>query len=230
MQTEVDGQLGRLFAWLDETGAADSTIVVLTSDHGEQLGDHYLLEKLGFFDQSYHVPLIVRDPRPARDRGRGTVARCFTEHVDVVPTVLSLLGADVPMQCDGRSLVPFLDGDDPSDWRDEVHWEYDFREPADRSLERMFDVTIEECSLAVLRDAHGKYVHFTGYPAFPPVFFDLDADPGELCNRAGDAAVAPTVLDYAQRLLAWRGRHLDRTLAHLKLTPSGTFAHVGPRR
>jgi arylsulfatase A-like enzyme len=228
MQTEVDVQLGRLFAWLDESGAADDTIVVVTSDHGEQLGDHRLVEKLGFFDQSYHVPLIVRDPR--RGRGRRTVVRRFTEHVDVLPTLLELLGADAPLQCDGRSLVPFIDGDDPSAWRDEVHWEYDFREPASRSLERLFDVTIEECSLAVLRDAHGKYVHFTGYPAFPPVFFDLDADPGELDNRAGDAACAATVLEYAQRMLAWRGRHLDRTLAHLKLTPSGTFAHVGPRR
>ena len=63
MMTEVDAQIGRLVDGLRERGAWDDTLVVLTSDHGEQIGDHWLTEKLGWFDQSYHVPLIVRDPR-----------------------------------------------------------------------------------------------------------------------------------------------------------------------
>ncbi len=230
MQTEVDAQLGRIFDWLDESGAAADTIVVVTSDHGEQLGDHYLLHKLGFFDESYHVPLIVRDPRPEFDGTRGRIIDRFTENVDVMPTLLALLDAPTPLQCDGRALVRFLEGGEPELWRDEVHWEFDFREPADRSLERGFGVTMEECSLAVLRDAHAKYVHFTAYPALPPVFFDLDEDPHELHNRAGDPAYASRVLEYAQRMLAWRGRHLDRTLSGTKLTPSGTFVHAGERR
>ncbi|MCU1426312.1 MAG: arylsulfatase family protein, partial [Actinomycetia bacterium] len=62
MMSEVDHHLGRLFDRLDETGAAEHTLVVLTSDHGEMLGDHYLTGKLGWFDASYHVPLIVRAP------------------------------------------------------------------------------------------------------------------------------------------------------------------------
>ena len=230
MQTEVDAHLGRIFDWLDETGLTAETVVVVTSDHGEQLGDHHLTEKLGFFDESYHVPLIVRVPGAAHDAARGTVVAEPTEHVDVLPTLCDLLGVDVPLQCDGRSLTPFLTGTPPLRWRDAVHWEYDFREPADRSVERALGITMEEMSLTVLRDRHGKYVHFAGYPVLPPVFFDLDADPDELVNRAGDADYTATVLDYAQRLLAWRARHLDRTLAHMKLTPSGTFAHVAERR
>ena len=62
MMTEVDAQLGRLFDGLRASGAWDDTLVVLTSDHGEQLGDHWLTEKLGWFEQSYHIPCIVRDP------------------------------------------------------------------------------------------------------------------------------------------------------------------------
>jgi arylsulfatase A-like enzyme len=230
MQSEVDAQLGRIFDWLDETGLAAETVVVVTSDHGEQLADHHITGKLGFFDQSYHVPLIVRIPGTAHDATRGTIIDEPTEHVDVLPMLCELLDVDVPLQCDGRSLMPFLTGAAPDHWRDAVHWEFDFREPASRAFERAFDVTMEELSLTVLRDRHGKYVHCTGYPALPPLFFDLDADPDELVNRAADPECAPRVLDYAQRLLAWRGRHLDRSLAHMKLTPSGPFAHVAPRR
>jgi len=225
MQSEVDTQLGRILDWLDVSGAAADTVVVVTSDHGEQLGDHYLLHKLGFFDESFHVPLLVRDPRARFDAMRGSIVDEFTEHVDVMPTILDLLDLAVPSACDGRSLVGLA-----APWRDEVHWEYDFREPADRSLERRFGVTMEQCALTVLRDAHGKYVHFSGYPALPPVFFDLDDDPDELHNRAGDPAYAVTVLDYAQRMLAWQGRHRDRTLASMKLTPSGIFEHTAARR
>ena len=68
MMTEVDAQLGRLFDGLRERGAWDDTLVVLTSDHGEQLGDHWLTEKLGWFDQSYHVPLHRARPAPRRRR------------------------------------------------------------------------------------------------------------------------------------------------------------------
>ena len=77
---------------------------------------------------------------------------------------------------------------------------------------------MEECSFAVLRDDHGKYVQFAGHHAFPPIFFDIDHDPEQLVNRAADPAYASTVLDYAQRMLAWRMRHNERTLTGMKLT------------
>jgi arylsulfatase A-like enzyme len=221
MMHEVDQHLGRVLSWLDQTGAADDTVVVLTSDHGEMLGDHYIMHKLGWFDASYHVPCIVRAPGARFDGTRGRTVDAFTENVDVTPTILDLLGAEVPLQCDGRPLTGWLTGDDPSDWRRDVHFEFDFREPADKSLERTFGVTMEGCSLAVLRDEHGKYVQFGGHPQLPPIFFDLDDDPAQLVNRAADPAYAPRVLDYAQRMLAWRIRHADRTLTGTKLTGQG---------
>ena len=70
-QREVDDGLAPLFEYLDRSGLAESTLVVLTSDHGEMGGDHWLLEKLGFWDESYHVPLIVVDPRAEADGGAG---------------------------------------------------------------------------------------------------------------------------------------------------------------
>jgi arylsulfatase A-like enzyme len=191
--------------------------VVFTSDHGETLGDHWILHKLGWFDQSYHVPLIVRDPRARFEPSRGRVVDAFTEHVDVLPTIADLLATDVPLQCDGRPLTPWLDNDTP-DWRREVHSEFDFRDPDGRMFEQAFGLTLEECALAVLRDDHGKYVHFSGHPVMPPIFFDLDTDPDQLVNRAADPAYAARVLDYAQRMLAWRMQHAERTLTGMKLT------------
>jgi arylsulfatase A-like enzyme len=226
-QTEVDAQLGRLFDRLDATGATERTLVVVTSDHGEQLGDHWLTGKLGWFDESFHVPLIVRDPRSHADPSRGAVVEHFTEHVDVMPTILDVLGVEVPLQCDGRPLTPFLTGAAPDDWRHQVHWEFDLRDPQNWMIEEAFGVTMEELCLAVLRDDHGKYVHFAG---MPPLFFDLDDDPYMLTNRAADPARAPAMLDYAQRMLSWRLRNADRTLASQKVSPIGLVQRGGPRR
>ena len=62
LMAEVDDNMGRLFAHLKALGQWDDTLIVFTSDHGEQMGDHWLYGKTGFFDQSYHIPMIVRDP------------------------------------------------------------------------------------------------------------------------------------------------------------------------
>ncbi|MIL09566.1 phosphonate monoester hydrolase, partial [Salmonella enterica subsp. enterica] len=66
MIAEVDSQLGRLWQALRTAGDWDNTIIVLTSDHAEMMGDHFMLGKGGFFEQSYHLPLVIRDPRQKR--------------------------------------------------------------------------------------------------------------------------------------------------------------------
>ena len=72
MVSEVDAQLGRVFDGVKAAGAWGDTIVILTSDHAEMMGDHLMLGKGGFFDGSYHLPLIIRDPRRLASAG-GTV-------------------------------------------------------------------------------------------------------------------------------------------------------------
>ncbi len=100
LMAEVDDNLGRLFARIRALGDWDDTLVIFTSDHGEQMGDHWQYGKAGFFDQSYHVPMIVRMP----DGPEGGRASAFTEHVDVMPTLLEWLELDAPRQCDGRGV------------------------------------------------------------------------------------------------------------------------------
>lgn len=211
MMTEVDDQIGRVLAWLDETGQRDETLIVFTSDHGEQLGDHHLLGKVGYFDESFRIPLVIAAPG-------GRIVDAPTESIDVMPTMLDWLGADIPPAIDGRSVMPFVRGEAPADWRRELHYEYDFRDIHYSRAETALGLGMEDANLCVIQDAAGKYIHFA---ASPPLFFDLETDPDQFHNRADDPAYAARVLDYAQRALSWRLRHADRTLTHFRSTPGG---------
>ncbi len=215
MMTEVDDRLGEVFAYLDQTGQWDDTLVIFTSDHGEQLGDHHLLGKVGYFDESFRIPLVVKGADNPR---AGVVEDAFTESVDVMPTILDWLGAEVPRACDGVSLAPLLHDTRPAGWRDALHYEYDFRDVHYSQPEAALGLSMDESSLCVVQDARWKYVHFA---ALPPLLFDLAADPAQLRNLAGNPAHASIVRDYVQRALSWRMRHADRTLAHFRSTPAG---------
>jgi arylsulfatase A-like enzyme len=227
LMTRVDAELGRLFRFLKETGRWDSTMIVFTSDHGEQMGDHWLLGKSGYFDGSYHIPLIVRDPRPEADVTRGTLVSAFTENVDIMPTLLEAIGAEIPVQCDGTSLGPFLERNGgPDHWRSEAHWEFDFRDPGDDAAERALGLTMHQCTMNIIRGVRYKYVHFT---KLPPLFFDLEKDPGEFANLATDKSSVPLVLEYAQKLLSWRMNHDEQTLTHIVLSEQGPIARRASR-
>ncbi len=206
---EVDHHLGRVFAALRESDRWDDTVVVFTADHGEQLFDHWMLGKTGFYDQSAHIPLIIRDPRPVSDAGRGGSVDRFTESIDVMPTLLALAGLDPPAACDGRSLLGFLAGAAPAGWREEVHWSFDFRDIRTRRFETLFALPSDWCNLQVIRTRDLKYVHFAGQP---PVLFDLRDDPHELVNRAEDPGARALRLEGLDRMVTWRQRFEDRAL------------------
>ncbi|MEQ8397759.1 alkaline phosphatase family protein [Thalassobaculum sp.] len=225
MIAEVDAQVGRTIAFLKETGRYDRTLIIVTSDHGEMLGDHRLLGKLGYFDAAYHIPLIIKPAGGTPAAGR--VVEAFTEAVDVTPTILELVGAEAPPAMDGRSLAPFLEGGSPKQWRDAVHWEYDFREIGKPEVQDKLGLPVDTAQLAVLRDKAFKYVHFTG---LPPLLFDLSRDPAELEDRSEDPDYASVRADYAGRMLSWRMAHADRTLSGWNLIAPGGPTHVAPDR
>ncbi|WP_353154491.1 phosphoric/sulfuric ester hydrolase PehA [Pollutimonas bauzanensis] len=219
LMSEVDDQLGRVFEYLKKTGQWDNTLIVFTSDHGEQLGDHHLLGKLGYFDQSYHIPMIIRDPAKTADATRGSVVERFTETIDTMPTLLDWLGLPVPRTCDGYSLLPFVhNGIAPADWRTEVHYEFDFRNIFYSKPEEALGLKMDECALSVIQNENYKYVHFA---ALPPLFFDLQKDPGQLHNVAQDPLYTQQVLTMAGKMLNWKMLHADRTLTGYAATPAG---------
>ncbi|HRW36271.1 MAG: alkaline phosphatase family protein [Acidimicrobiales bacterium] len=226
---EVDDQLGRLVDELDRRGELDATLIVLTADHGDQMGDHWLVEKLGWWDESYAIPLIVVDPRPEADATRGSAVDAFTESVDVLPTLCTWIDAEVPVEVDGRALQPFLHGPGaPDDWRTEAHIQWDFRDPVDHLPEDLLGVTMEQCALDVLRAADHKYVHVGDGSC---LYFDLRTDPQQLVDRSGDPSYLAAVADARSRLLSWRMRHDDRTLTGHRVTEErGLVVRRDPRR
>jgi arylsulfatase A-like enzyme len=222
---EIDHWVGEVLAELRRTGQWDNTLVIFTSDHGEQLGDHGLLGKLGWFDQSYHLPLIIRDPRAGAARGR--VVDAFTEAVDLMPTILDWVGASAPASCDGVSLLPWLEGGTPAGWRDAVHFEYDLRGGWPRPTCLPDSVSPAAGPMAAMRTRAWKYVHFTG---LEPVLYDLVQDPGECCNIAADPARRDLLAHAAQRMLSWRMAHAERGLTGMVATPAGLAPRAMPAR
>lgn len=209
---DVDEQLGRVVEALQESGQFDETFIVVTSDHGEQLGDHGLIQKLGFFEQSYHILGIVRDPA-APD---GNVVEAFTENVDVFPTLCEALGVEIPLQCDGLPLGPQLRGESPAWWRTAATWEFDWRfiSIPHRSVPWPYDRELERSNLCVRRSGDTAYVQF-----------------GDGSWRCYDVGLDPTwrtevddrerVLAAAQAMLTWRSEHLDRTMPSFLLEDGG---------
>ncbi len=214
MVSDVDAQLGRLWRALRDLGLWDETLVVVASDHGEQLGDQGQLGKGGLFPASYHTPCIVRDPRfPA---AHGCVVDARTENVDILATLSEALELEVPAQSDGLSLMPFVRGEEPPWWRTQSHWEYDWRWerilfgpypwPWDRRLESM--------NLAVVAGENSAYVQFADGHW---LCFDLAADPtwGTL-SKDPDLA-----LSGARSMLTWRAQHADRTFSDMLVLEGG---------
>ncbi len=226
MISEVDAQIGRLMDYLKEVGAYDDTLVIFTSDHGDHLGDHWMFAKYGYFEQAFHIPLIVRDPTPGARQARGTAVDAFTESIDVMPTILEGIGVDIPMQCDGNSLLTFCRGERPQGWRREYHAEIDLRSPDEIEMISPLGIEMRQCTANIIRGERYKYVHFT---ALPPLFFDLEEDPDEFHDLAADPAYQGRVLEYAGKMLSWRMEHDSPALTDLHLTPDGIVRGVRSR-
>jgi arylsulfatase A-like enzyme len=214
LMSEVDDNMGRLVRFLKKAGQWENTLFIFTSDHGEQMGDHWLYGKAGFYDQSYHIPLIIHSPG-----NQPGVCEEFTEHVDIFPTLMDLLGIAIPRQCDGFSLQSQLTHGKLHDWRRSAHFEYDFRHS---QSEETLSIDMESACLNVIRDDHYKYVHFAD---LPELLFDLRKDPGELHNIAPDNP--RLVAEYAKQLLSWRMQTTDRTLSHMQISRDHGLRDMG---
>jgi arylsulfatase A-like enzyme len=104
----IDDRVGAVLEALQRTGQADKTIVIFTSDHGEMMGDHGMLYKgCRFFEGLVHVPLIVKWPGVTQMGGR---TNALVELIDIAPTILEIVGVEIPYNMQGRSLTPLLRG------------------------------------------------------------------------------------------------------------------------
>jgi arylsulfatase len=172
-----DKHIGRMLESLSGMGLADRTVVIVTADHGEMLGDHGLLFKAGYmYDEVLRTPLIFRAPGklPAGKRMAG-----MTEGIDIMPTVLELLALRPSARVQGKSLLPLVHG--KASGRDEIHSEFP--------------------TTKVVRTADWKLVHYLKAPYGE--LYNLREDPHELNNLYGDPGYAKARAEMKSRLADW---------------------------
>ncbi len=204
---QADDQMGRLFAWMEETGRMEDTMIVLTSDHGDFLGDHWMGEKTFFHDASTRIPLIIYDPSAQADATRGTVCDALVESIDLAPTFVDVAGARVPDHVlEGESLMPILHGEARETQRQYVICEYDY---SGAPVAALLNADIDDAQLYMVADKRWKLIHAEG--GHRPILFDLANDPDELTDL-GESADHEDVIDamYA-RLFEWARRPAQRT-------------------
>ena len=198
---ELDDNMGRLFAYLEESGRFKDTMIVFCSDHGDNMGDHWLGEKDLFYDCSARIPLIIYDPREEADATRGTSTDLLVEGIDLAPTFQQFLGGpDKPHIFEGRSLDPLLHAK-TAEWRNHCFSEYDY---ATRDARRMVGVDQSDARLVMVFDGRWKYVHVE---KMRPMLFDLETDPNEL----HDLGESP---DHQQEIERLRALHFDWAREH----------------
>lgn len=183
--TFVDAQFGRILDTLADAGLESSTRVLYFSDHGESLGTRRLWGKSTMYQESAGIPMILSGPDVPRGK------RCMTpvSHVDVFPTVLDAAGV-MPNAEDqnlpGTSLFTITTQPDQDE----------------RTVLSQYHAGGSISGAYMLRRGRYKYIHYVGYP---PELYDLESDPEELANLAGQPAHAKTIHDFEQLLRT----HLD---------------------
>lgn len=174
----VDYEVGRILDALEDSGQADNTIVIFTSDHGEGCGHHKHVQKWHPYDESVKVPLLISCP--------GQVLESVTDDhlvsgIDLMSTICDYAGIAQPQYCQGESLRPILEG---------------------RALQkREFVVSEVQVCGRVLRTEDYKYVNFKGDPI--EQLFDMKADPGETNNLYAEAKYADILTDHRKLLDDW---------------------------
>jgi len=179
----VDDRIGTVLRALTDSGLADDTVVVFTADHGEMLGERGLWFKMAFFEDSARVPLVVRAPEALASAGTRVAAPVSL--LDLAPTLLDLAGvpgdAEARAGLDGVTVAPLL------------------RAGAAARPEPVVAEYLAEgvtAPMVMVRDGALKYVRC---PGDPDQLFDLDADPRELRNLAGDDRRAEALRAEADR-------------------------------
>jgi arylsulfatase A-like enzyme len=195
---QIDDHLGRLWRFMEERGLWDNTMIAMTSDHGDYLGDHWLGEKELFHEECVRVPLIVYDPDASADATRGSASSAFVEAIDLAPTFIEAFdGPKLDHIFEGRSLLPWLRNGSSGNWRDFVVSELDYS-----FQEARLELGIEPARARayMLRTGDWKYVLFEN---FRPQLFDLKNDPCELDDRGADPALEPVREELHERLFDW---------------------------
>lgn len=180
--TELDHHIGRVLAHLEATGQAENTLVLYSTDHGDFMGGHGLMDKhFSFYDDIARIPLIVRAPGRIQP---GTTCDAFASgSIDIARTILAAAGVDAPSSYVGHDLVAMA---------------ADGARPRDVAYAQYFGTESGAYSCRMIRDDRYKFVYHAVGDTHE--FYDLVVDPCELTNRITDPALAADILRLKARL------------------------------
>jgi len=169
----VDDSVGQVLDYLDQKDLAKNTIVIYTADNGWYLGDLGMYDKRFMYEPGLRTPLLARGPGIRS----GSTPEAMVTNIDLAPTFLDLAGLPVPDSMQGRSLVPLLQGEAPSDWRTAMYYRY-YHDPGHHNTRAHYGV----------RTATHKLIYYWHKDAYE--MYDLVSDPSEQRNLLFDPAVA----------------------------------------
>ncbi len=170
----IDEQVGRIMETLERRGMLEDTLIVFTADHGDMLGDHHHWRKTYAYEGSARIPMLLRWPKGLAPENRGTVCDRPVELRDVLPTFLDAAGVEPSRPLEGSSLLA-LARDPQAPWREMLDLEHD----------TCYD---SENHWSAVTDGKLKYIYHTVDGR--EQLFDLEADPHETTDLAGDTARA----------------------------------------
>ncbi|MFM2179800.1 MAG: hypothetical protein RL015_3898 [Verrucomicrobiota bacterium] len=172
----VDEALGKLLDFLDAEGLSDNTLIMLSSDQGFYLGEHGWFDKRWIYEESLTTPLLVRWPGVAKS---GSMNSHMVSIIDFPETFLEAAALPVPADMQGRSLMPLLRGEKPTDWRTSFYYHY-YEFPGPHSVRRHYGVVTDRY----------KLFHFYEKDVNYWSLIDRQTDPHEMRNVYDDPANA----------------------------------------
>jgi arylsulfatase A-like enzyme len=189
----VDDGVGRVVEYLKEAGLEQNTVVIYASDQGFFNGEHGWFDKRWIYEESIHMPFIIRWPGVVKPGKRFTP---FIQNIDYAPTFVEMAGGRIPDGLHGRSFVPILRGEKPADWRKSVYYHYyDFK--GAHNVANHYGVRTERYTLA----------HY--YETDEWELFDNKKDPKQLRSVYDEPGYAKTLQTVKGELNGLRARFQD---------------------
>jgi len=183
----LDESIGRILEYLDSEGLGESTVVIYMGDNGHLFGEHGLIDKRHFYEESVKVPFLIRCPEMIEE---GQIIESMIQNIDVAPTILELAGIEKPEQMQGMSIVPLVTGEDV-EWRDKIFYEY-YWENAYPQTPTMHGV----------RTNRYKYIRYHGIWDTNE-FYDLEEDPYEMNNLIASPEHQSLIKELCDEIYDW---------------------------